>query len=99
MAVVSTTAPRRGGFDERTGRRAGGRELLAALQQAARRPADVPHGLWLLLPVEDPRATPTLGGRTVEVVDRASEWEVLDSLFVKGLRARRCGPDGIGVHP
>ncbi|MEU2602846.1 hypothetical protein ABZ669_38290 [Streptomyces hirsutus] len=65
---------------------AGGRELLASLQQAARRPADVPHGLWLLLPVEDPRATPVLDGRTVEVVDRASEWEVLDSLFVKGLR-------------
>ncbi|MEF9905843.1 hypothetical protein [Streptomyces sp. P9-A2] len=66
---------------------AGGRELLAALQQAARRPADVPHGLWLLLPAEDPRATPVLDGRTVEVVDRASEWEVLDSLFVKDLRS------------
>ncbi|MET8828440.1 BREX system serine/threonine kinase PglW [Streptomyces sp. NPDC004608] len=65
---------------------AGGRELLAALQQAARRPADVPHGLWLLLPAEDPRATPTLDGRTVEVVDRVTEWEVLDGLFLKGLR-------------
>ncbi|MEU8651042.1 BREX system serine/threonine kinase PglW [Streptomyces sp. NPDC048737] len=65
---------------------AGGRELLAALQQSARRPADAPHGLWLLLPVEDPRATPTLDGRTVEVVDRATEWEVLDGLFLKGLR-------------
>jgi serine/threonine protein kinase len=65
---------------------AGGRELLAALQQSARRPADTPHGLWLLLPVEDPRATPTLDGRTVEVVDRATEWEVLDGLFVKDLR-------------
>lgn len=66
---------------------AGGRELLAAVQQSARRPADTPHGLWLLLPVEDPRATPTLDGRTVEVVDRASEWEVLDGLFVKQLRS------------
>ncbi|MEU2053415.1 BREX system serine/threonine kinase PglW [Streptomyces bungoensis] len=65
---------------------AGGRELLATLQQSARRPADTPHGLWLLLPVEDPRATPTLDGRTVEVVDRATEWEVLDGLFVKSLR-------------
>ncbi|MER6470311.1 BREX system serine/threonine kinase PglW [Streptomyces collinus] len=66
---------------------ADGRELLATLQQSARRPADTPHGLWLLLPVEDPRATPTLDGRTVEVVDRATEWEVLDGLFVKSLRA------------
>ncbi|MER6630942.1 BREX system serine/threonine kinase PglW [Streptomyces sp. NPDC000987] len=65
---------------------AGGRELLAALQQSARRPADTPHGLWLLLPAEDARATPTLDGRTVEVVDRASEWEVLDGLFVKSLQ-------------
>ncbi|MGW5633294.1 BREX system serine/threonine kinase PglW [Streptomyces sp. NPDC003832] len=65
---------------------AGGRELLATLQQGARRPADTPHGLWLLLPVEDARATPTLDGRTVEVVDRATEWEVLDGLFVKSLR-------------
>ncbi|MBQ1090139.1 BREX system serine/threonine kinase PglW [Streptomyces sp. B93] len=66
---------------------AGGRELVAALQQAARRPADTPHGLWLLLPAEDPRATPTLDGRTVEVVDRATEWEVLDGLFVRELRS------------
>ncbi|MEU9332096.1 BREX system serine/threonine kinase PglW [Streptomyces sp. NPDC048290] len=66
---------------------AGGRELLATLQQAARRPADVPHGMWLLLPAEDPRATPTLDGRTVEVVDRVTEWEVLDGLYLKGLRA------------
>ncbi|MEU5095757.1 BREX system serine/threonine kinase PglW [Streptomyces sp. NPDC020996] len=65
---------------------AGGRELLAALQQSARRPADTPHGLWLLLPAEDARATPTLDGRTVEVVDRASEWEVLDGLFLKSLQ-------------
>ncbi|MGY4982425.1 BREX system serine/threonine kinase PglW [Streptomyces sp. 900105755] len=71
---------------------AGGRELLAAVQQSARRPADTPHGLWLLLPVEDPRATPTLDGRTVEVVDRATEWEVLDGLFLKDLRPVRVHP-------
>lgn len=65
---------------------AGGRELMATLQQAARRPADTPHGLWLLVPAEDPRATPTLDGRTVEVVDRVTEWEVLDGLFLKSLR-------------
>ncbi|MFF0104687.1 hypothetical protein [Streptomyces hirsutus] len=43
---------------------AGGRELPAALPQAARWPADVPPGLWLLLPVEDPSATPALDRRT-----------------------------------
>src|SRR5262249_3368418 len=31
---------------------AGGREPLPGLQQSARRPADTPHGLWLLLPRE-----------------------------------------------
>ncbi|MGW5970145.1 hypothetical protein [Streptomyces sp. NPDC055186] len=71
---------------------AGGRELLAALQQSARRPADTPHGLWLLLPAEDPRATPTLDGRTVEVVDRAGEWEVLDGFFLKSLRPAPARP-------
>ncbi|MFE0962216.1 BREX system serine/threonine kinase PglW [Streptomyces fungicidicus] len=71
---------------------AGGRELLAGLQQAARRPADTPHGLWLLLPTEDPRATPVLDGRTVEVVDRATEWEVLDGLFLKDLRSTAARP-------
>ncbi|MFF4827959.1 hypothetical protein ACFY20_34230 [Streptomyces sp. NPDC001312] len=40
----------------------------------------------LLLPTEDPRATPTLDGRTVEVVDRTTEWEVLDGLFLKSVR-------------
>ncbi|MFJ4771561.1 BREX system serine/threonine kinase PglW [Streptomyces uncialis] len=66
---------------------AGGRELLVALQEAARRPADAPHGLWLLVPAEDPHATPALDGRTVDIVDRVSEWAVLDGLFLKELRA------------
>ncbi|GAA1426830.1 hypothetical protein GCM10009601_36800 [Streptomyces thermospinosisporus] len=35
------------------------------------------HGLWMPLPVEDPLASPSLDGRTVEVVDRSTEWEVL----------------------
>ncbi|WP_313895982.1 BREX system serine/threonine kinase PglW [Streptomyces sp. YIM 98790] len=64
----------------------GGRELVARLQQAARRPSDTPHGLWLLLPMDDPRAAPTLDGRTVEVVDRDTEWVVLDRLFLKDLQ-------------
>ncbi|MGC2997628.1 hypothetical protein ACPF8X_04270 [Streptomyces sp. G35A] len=83
-------------------REAGGRELVAGLQQAARRPADAPRGLWLLLPAEDPRATPTLDGRTVEVVDRATEGEVLDGLFLKDrgtCSPQLCGPDGTGVSP
>lgn len=65
----------------------GGRELLTALQQSARRPADLPHGLWWLCPMEDPKQSPSLDGRTVEVVDRATEWAVLDRLFLKELRA------------
>ncbi|MFW6695738.1 BREX system serine/threonine kinase PglW [Streptomyces sp. MAR4 CNX-425] len=65
---------------------AGGRELLVALQGAARRPADTPHGLWLLVPMEDPEASPALDGRTVDVVDRVSEWAVLDRLSLKDLR-------------
>ncbi|MER6499616.1 hypothetical protein ABT218_09535 [Streptomyces sp. NPDC001455] len=65
----------------------GGHDLLVTLQQAARRPAQSPHGLWWLCPMEDPKQTPSLDGRTVEVVDRATEWAVLDSLFLKGLKA------------
>ncbi|MGA4865346.1 BREX system serine/threonine kinase PglW [Streptomyces lavendulocolor] len=64
----------------------GGRELLVSLQEAARRPAAVPHGLWLLVPMDDPQATPALDGRTVDVVDRASEWAVLEGLFMKDLQ-------------
>ena len=66
---------------------AGGRELLVTLQESARRPADAPHGLWLLVPAEDPQATPALDGRTVDVVDRVSEWAVLDGLSLRELRA------------
>ena len=62
---------------------AGGRELLVSLQEAARRPSAVPHGLWLLVPMDDPQATPALDGRTVDVVDRVSEWVVLQGLFMK----------------
>ncbi|KAF4405357.1 BREX system serine/threonine kinase PglW [Streptomyces lycii] len=66
----------------------GGRDLLVTLQEAARRPADSPHGLWLLVPMEDPQASPALDGRrTVDVVDRVSEWAVLDGLVLKELRA------------
>ncbi|MCP9962044.1 hypothetical protein LUX05_12855 [Streptomyces somaliensis] len=63
----------------------GGREVLVSLQEAARRPAAVPHGLWLLVPMDDPQATPALDGRPVDVVDRASESVVLEGLFMKDL--------------
>ncbi|MCP3818382.1 hypothetical protein NLX86_09715 [Streptomyces sp. A3M-1-3] len=33
-----------------------------------------------------PEETTSLDGRTVQVVDRATEWVVLDSLFLKELR-------------
>ncbi|MGH3310941.1 MAG: hypothetical protein ACRDP3_10190, partial [Streptomyces sp.] len=65
----------------------GGHDLLVNLQQAARRPTQAPHGLWWLCPMEDPKQTPSLDGRTVEVVDRATEWALLDSLFVKELHS------------
>lgn len=68
---------------------AGGRELLVSLQEAARRSAAVPHGLWLLVPMDDPQATPALDGRPVDVVDRESEWEVLEGLFMRELQALR----------
>ncbi|MFB6844813.1 BREX system serine/threonine kinase PglW [Streptomyces sp. NPDC056373] len=66
----------------------GGSEALVALQEAARRPADAPYGLWLLVPMEDPELSPALDGRTVDVVDRASEWEPLRGLFLKELKGQ-----------
>jgi hypothetical protein len=66
----------------------GGREALVALQEAARRPANAPHGLWLLVPMEDPEVSPSLDGRTVDIVDRASEWVVLGGLFLKELKGQ-----------
>ncbi|MEU2179632.1 BREX system serine/threonine kinase PglW [Streptomyces thermolilacinus] len=78
----------------------GGREALVALQEAARRPADAPHGLWLLVPVEDPELSPALDGRTVDIVDRASEWVVLDGLSLKELKGQgaRAGAGADGAH-
>jgi serine/threonine protein kinase len=64
---------------------AGGHTLLTSLQLAARRPSDTPHGLWLLLPSEAPRSSPSLDGRTVEHIGEA-EWAVLDKPFLAMLR-------------
>ncbi|MEV0082903.1 BREX system serine/threonine kinase PglW [Saccharopolyspora sp. NPDC050642] len=64
----------------------GGRGLLTGLQNAARRPDDAPHGLWVLCPVESASETPKLEHRIVEVLGE-SERVVLDEGFLKGLRA------------
>ncbi|MEV8326042.1 BREX system serine/threonine kinase PglW [Kitasatospora sp. NPDC056731] len=66
---------------------AGGRELLVTLQNAARREADAPHGLWLLCPQEAPHETPQLDGMIVEVLGEA-ERAVLIKDFLDELRAR-----------
>jgi serine/threonine protein kinase len=63
----------------------GGRDLLTQLQNAARRPVDAPHGLWLLCPAESELDTPRIEGRTVEVLD-SSERAVLSRSFLDGLR-------------
>lgn len=63
----------------------GGHELLTRLQAAARRPAELPHGFWLLCPAESALDTPNLDGRTVEVLD-STERVVLSGEFLAGLR-------------
>src|SRR5262249_40733347 len=55
------------------------------LQNAARRSADVPYGLWLLCPSENPKATPNLDGSTVEAIAGEAEWAVLGKNFLPRL--------------
>jgi serine/threonine protein kinase len=62
----------------------GGHDLLVALQGAARRPGDGPHGLWLLCPGETAHETPRLGGHIVEVLGD-HEVAALDSTVVAHL--------------
>lgn len=69
---------------------AGGREVLIGLQQAARRPEESPHGVWLLCPGESARDSPRLGTHIVEVTD-GSERVVLTREFLHGLRGE---PEG-----
>ena len=64
----------------------GGHELLTSLQNAARRPKEAPHGLWLLCPAQSALDTPQLDNRIVEVLGDA-ERVVLDRVFLDGLRA------------
>ncbi len=63
-------------FDE------GGHAFLTDLQNAARRPDDAPHGLWLLCPAESALETPQLDGKIVEVLT-ASERVVLGRAFLE----------------
>jgi hypothetical protein len=64
----------------------GGRDLLTALQQSARRPVEQPHGLWLLCPAENPQATPQMDGRLVETYVPDGEWIALTGTAVEQLR-------------
>ncbi|WP_232265461.1 hypothetical protein [Streptomyces pactum] len=64
----------------------GGRELLVTLQGAARRPAEAPHGLWLLCPVETRSQLPHVDGRTVECIGGDGERTHLDGAFLDALR-------------
>ncbi|AXB42697.1 BREX system serine/threonine kinase PglW [Amycolatopsis albispora] len=66
-------------FDE------GGHALLTQLQNAARRPDEAPHGLWLLCPAESALDTPQLDGKIVEVLTD-SERVVLDRAFLDEVR-------------
>jgi serine/threonine protein kinase len=65
----------------------GGHAVLTGLQNAARRPNQAPHGLWLLCPSESAMDAPNLDGRVVEVLGD-SERVVLDREFLAGLRNR-----------
>ncbi|MBD0735473.1 serine/threonine protein kinase [Streptomyces sp. CBMA29] len=65
----------------------GGRDLLIGLQAAARRPAQSPHGLWLLIPVETRSQAPNLDGRTVECIGGDAERIHLEKEYVKALLA------------
>ena len=65
---------------------AGGHDALTTLQQAARRPADRPYGMWLLCPSEAPRKAPNLDGWTVEAIG-AAEWSILDNAYLDSLKS------------
>ncbi|WP_078492083.1 BREX system serine/threonine kinase PglW [Streptomyces yerevanensis] len=63
----------------------GGHDTLVRLQAAARRPADDPHGMWLLCPTEVRSRMPQLDGKTVEVIGGDGERAYLDSKFLDWL--------------
>lgn len=65
----------------------GGHTFLVHLQQAARRPADRPHGLWLLCPVDTRSQAPHLDGRTVEVIGGDGERVHVEADFLASVGA------------
>jgi len=67
-------------FDE------GGHGLLTGLQNAARRPNEAPHGMWLLCPSESAMDAPNLDNQIVEVLGD-TERVVLNKDFIDGLRS------------
>ena len=60
-------------------RYAGGLELLAKLEVAARDSSEAPFGLWLVCPMENPQASPLLDRKTVSVIPGDAE-----QLYVPG---------------
>jgi hypothetical protein len=58
----------------------GGPELLSRLADAARDPHESPHGLWLLCPMQDPKALPLLDDVVVQT-NTSNERLVLPSTF------------------
>ncbi|WP_168220948.1 BREX system serine/threonine kinase PglW [Actinomadura sp. WMMA1423] len=58
----------------------GGPELLSRLADAARDPHEAPHGLWLLCPMQDPKALPLLDDVVVQT-NTSNERLVLPGTF------------------
>jgi serine/threonine protein kinase len=72
-----------------TPRYPGGADLLARLAGAARQSGEMPRGLWLFCPMEDPRSSPRLDGMTVPVLPGEAEQIVVPSGFGASVRSRK----------
>jgi serine/threonine protein kinase len=66
----------------------GGDEVLARLAVAARDAGESPFGLWLLCPMEDPRALPLLDRTTVSVIPGDAEQLYVPEGFGSGKELR-----------
>jgi serine/threonine protein kinase len=69
-------------------RYSGGEELLARLTVAARDAGEKPNGLWLLCPMEDPKAPPRLDKSTVSVIPGDAEQVDVPEGFGSGTESR-----------
>jgi serine/threonine protein kinase len=67
----------------------GGIDLLTRLAGAARQSGEMPHGLWLFCPMDDPRSAPRLDGTTVPVLPGEAEQIVVPSGFGASVSSRR----------